>query len=67
MAVLDLWTGQMSELPEADTHIKTSAALPADLQAPKVIAIQFGVFSDCLLYTSPSPRDRQKSRMPSSA
>ena len=26
---------------------------------------QFG--KDCLLYTSPSPRDRQKSRMPSSA
>ena len=26
-----------------------------------------GVFSTCLLYTSPSPRDRQKSRMPSSA
>ena len=30
-----------------------------------------GVFGDssrsCLLYTSPSPRDRQKSRMPSSA
>ena len=25
------------------------------------------LFSDCLLYTSPSPRDRQKSRMPSSA
>ena len=24
-------------------------------------------FADCLLYTSPSPRDRQKSRMPSSA
>ena len=23
--------------------------------------------SSCLLYTSPSPRDRQKSRMPSSA
>eukprot|EP01015_Nassula_variabilis_P017630 TRINITY_DN2801_c0_g2_i1.p1 TRINITY_DN2801_c0_g2~~TRINITY_DN2801_c0_g2_i1.p1 ORF type:complete len:149 (-),score=44.98 TRINITY_DN2801_c0_g2_i1:11-457(-) len=26
-----------------------------------------GVFNTCLLYTSPSPRDRQKSRMPSSA
>ena len=26
-----------------------------------------GQFQDCLLYTSPSPRDRQKSRMPSSA
>ena len=25
------------------------------------------MFMDCLLYTSPSPRDRQKSRMPSSA
>ena len=24
-------------------------------------------FVNCLLYTSPSPRDRQKSRMPSSA
>ena len=26
-----------------------------------------GVAMTCLLYTSPSPRDRQKSRMPSSA
>ena len=26
-----------------------------------------GLSEDCLLYTSPSPRDRQKSRMPSSA
>ena len=25
------------------------------------------ICKDCLLYTSPSPRDRQKSRMPSSA
>ena len=28
---------------------------------------QKGDFRSCLLYTSPSPRDRQKSRMPSSA
>ena len=27
----------------------------------------YGQFYACLLYTSPSPRDRQKSRMPSSA
>ena len=27
----------------------------------------YKVFIACLLYTSPSPRDRQKSRMPSSA
>ena len=28
---------------------------------------QIAPFNPCLLYTSPSPRDRQKSRMPSSA
>ena len=28
--------------------------------------LEFAIFA-CLLYTSPSPRDRQKSRMPSSA
>ena len=28
---------------------------------------EFDKYKDCLLYTSPSPRDRQKSRMPSSA
>ena len=33
-----------------------------------IIAEAFGeFFVVCLLYTSPSPRDRQKSRMPSSA
>ena len=30
-------------------------------------AMSFGVTSDCLLYTSPSPRDNRVSRMPSSA
>ena len=29
--------------------------------------ISIGAYRTCLLYTSPSPRDRQKSRMPSSA
>ena len=28
---------------------------------------EVGLLGICLLYTSPSPRDRQKSRMPSSA
>ena len=36
--------------------------------APMVLHRTYtGQSSDCLLYTSPSPRDRQKSRMPSSA
>ena len=44
---------------------------PAPKEDPKDLENQLeacleGV-RDCLLYTSPSPRDRQKSRMPSSA
>ena len=33
---------------------------------PKQVVL-LGHIDTCLLYTSPSPRDRQKSRMPSSA
>ncbi len=36
-------------------------------QEPRGNAIAIEAFVPCLLYTSPSPRDRQKSRMPSSA
>ena len=31
------------------------------------LAVNRNLLKSCLLYTSPSPRDRQKSRMPSSA
>ena len=37
------------------------------LVGPEETAISKRYISICLLYTSPSPRDRQKSRMPSSA
>ena len=37
----------------------------ASLMNPRPFAV--GNSNTCLLYTSPSPRDRQKSRMPSSA
>ena len=33
----------------------------------RLLISQAKKFKPCLLYTSPSPRDRQKSRMPSSA
>ena len=38
------------------------AAHPSDLKGPEARQL-----SDCLLYTSPSPRDLSTSRMPSSA
>ena len=44
------------------------ARLPASVQVEDLIqAGMIGLLEVCLLYTSPSPRDRQKSRMPSSA
>ena len=32
-----------------------------------LVSAVMSMYTGCLLYTSPSPRDRQKSRMPSSA
>ena len=59
LALLDSVTGEVpTYLINADVHSTwlNSAALRLE-----------GFASACLLYTSPSPRDRQKSRMPSSA
>ena len=42
-------------------------ALAASLTLSAGIAVGSTTYEPCLLYTSPSPRDRQKSRMPSSA
>ena len=39
----------------------------AGVDIRRVIGLAGADYIDCLLYTSPSPRDRQKSRMPSSA
>ena len=40
---------------------------PADITQEELLEIVHGLNDDCLLYTSPSPRDRLLSRMPSSA
>ena len=47
------------------------AAIPDSLDVSRSalgpFKVKIALLRDCLLYTSPSPRDRQKSRMPSSA
>ena len=61
--------------PEAILHFRASARTGADTELVKqhVRDIEGRMSAACikhracLLYTSPSPRDRQKSRMPSSA
>ena len=50
-----------------DKHNKTATVISAILGGILLAFYSHGVLSFCLLYTSPSPRDRQKSRMPSSA
>ena len=50
------------------TFIRTLNRLqPHDGGRVEVDGVEISEDTTCLLYTSPSPRDRQKSRMPSSA
>ena len=47
--------------------IPYSKAYKKQLERASTLLKEAASLSDCLLYSSPSPRDRQKSRMPSSA
>ena len=47
------------------SYLDGSKKMRIDGEDERVIA--YGWHCDCLLYTSPSPRDRTRSRMPSSA
>ena len=66
------------DLPTVGKEVKSNEELcviesvkaASDIYAPidgEVIEINNSLNNDCLLYTSPSPRDRTRSRMPSSA
>ena len=49
-------------------HSDGAFELPEGTVYPALYRLEgAGLLTSCLLYTSPSPRDRQKSRMPSSA
>ena len=53
------------ELKVTGYHGKGHETVTADIAIAKDSGFKWN--NTCLLYTSPSPRDRQKSRMPSSA
>ena len=59
----------IDELAAADglSGADQAEKLQAILQELKIELQAWGAFSTCLLYTSPSPRDVEESRMPSSA
>ena len=50
-----------------DTQKQDAYLLAKNGDAKVILGTRSAIFTPCLLYTSPSPRDRQKSRMPSSA
>ena len=54
-------------LDDEDDIFGFTKAIQIDHLTDEELDEVFDMFGDCLLYTSPSPRDRQKSRMPSSA
>ena len=47
------------------SELLVETILPVKLR--RAVSVDVWIYNACLLYTSPSPRDRQKSRMPSSA
>ena len=49
------------------TPVYLKGSIPEAMALVNDLRENYGIFCSCLLYTSPSPRDRQKSRMPSSA
>src|SRR5664280_1302073 len=54
------------------TYLTSSTACVANLKHKLMYSLEyisntFSIYYYCLLYTSPSPRDRTRSRMPSSA
>ena len=58
------YTACLGDAIEGESDEASAAAVVRALAGLKLDVARF---EDCLLYTSPSPRDRTRSRMPSSA
>ena len=65
--LVDYTTGKVIAEGESDTKLAPASLTKMMTSYVIGVEIEAGNISPCLLYTSPSPRDRQKSRMPSSA
>ena len=70
--ILDLFfkmhdpTQKDMQYPDVGTQYRSEIFYETEQQKIEATEV-LNQFNNCLLYTSPSPRDRQKSRMPSSA
>ena len=62
---LRIWPVRVEAEEQTETCVRRFFIL--QMKVPATLAREATIEKICLLYTSPSPRDRQKSRMPSSA
>ena len=63
LSLLDSWISEAKERGLVEPNaMSISTVSPSGSPRSRMVLLKI-----CLLYTSPSPRDRQKSRMPSSA
>ena len=58
---------QLQDFGQIGSDVKPDGSLITDCDRWSDAALVEGLASICLLYTSPSPRDMRRSRMPSSA
>ena len=65
-AIFDLVL-ETNEVAKLETDVESLARALKDSQELRDLISSPMYTRDCLLYTSPSPRDRTRSRMPSSA
>ena len=64
---LHLVSNQIEVIPAEIGQLTNLTRLSLTSNQIEVIPTEIGQLNSCLLYTSPSPRDRTRSRMPSSA
>ena len=55
------------EMYSTDMELSIKASIATNIEIEGEAVVPARLFTDCLLYTSPSPRDGLLSRMPSSA
>ena len=74
VSVQEIWTGLKAGFKASEIIYTPNCVAPDEVEMAIQLGVQINIdhietleYIGCLLYTSPSPRDRTRSRMPSSA